>query len=422
MPPKVEGSNRTLLFRNLDERVKANDLAKFLSQFATVSQNPFLFIFFNVIADSFSLLQVLKVNIPAPDNEPLGYAFVEFFSDEDAARVFEHVRDPRCPVLPEVNCRLSVHYPMLFESDQSRVPSSQKPRVWAGLRSFGRIHVGAVPFLAAVIAFVTIVLCFFLAKRGGRIPDDLLVVPISFAAVGSPERFVYAAGISAVTGLLLFVAFVLDPFFRFLAAELPADRRAYVLGARVSGPLASLGLILQAIVPLDDSASHLLGTTPELAVLTLQSTVHQAAASLFFMAGTLHVYCVVNVLAACRDVPGITTFFAVSPDSYRTKYTCLLVLLLIPLAIVLHPAAVHIVGVSIDLSFDLRLLANAAAQFITVGSMLAFFVSYRYELSSIHFSQFLGSRGNFDRAMRPPAPPPNVRAPAVSNAASKKDQ
>jgi hypothetical protein len=40
MPPKVEGSNRTLLFRNLDERVKANELAKFLSQFATVEKQP----------------------------------------------------------------------------------------------------------------------------------------------------------------------------------------------------------------------------------------------------------------------------------------------------------------------------------------------------------------------------------------------
>jgi hypothetical protein len=338
--------------------------------------------------------------------------------------VFEHVRDPRCPVLPGVGCRLSVHFPMLFESDQSRMPSSLKPRVWAGLRSFGRIHVGAAPFLAAVLAFVTIALCFALAKRGGRIPDDLLVVPISFAAVGAPERFVYAAGLSAVTALLLFVAFVLDPFFRFLAAELPADRRAYVLGARLSGPLAALGLLLQAIVPLDESASHLLGTTPELAQLTLQSTVHQAAASLFFMAGTLHVYCVVNVLAAARDVPGITAFFVVSHDSYRTKYTCLLVLLLIPLAIVLHPAAVHIFGMPIDISFDLRLLANAAAQFITVGSMLAFFVSYRHELASIHFSQFLGFRGNFDRAMRPPAPPPkNARPPAADNdATAKKDQ
>lgn len=360
---------------------------------------------------------MLKVTIPAPDNEPLGYAFVEFFSDDDAARVFEHVRDPRCPVLPGVNCRLSVHYPMLFESDQSRVPT--KPRVWAGLRSFGRIHVGAVPFLAAILAFFTIAISFALAKHSRRIPADLLVVPISFAAVGSPERFVYAAGLSLVTALLLFVAFVLDPFFRFLSSELPADRRAYVLGARISGPLAALGLFIQAIVPLDDSASHLLGSTPELATLTLQSTVHQAAASLFFMVGTLHVYCVVNVLAAARDVPGITQFFTVSQDSYRTKYTCLLVLLLIPLAIVLHPAAVHVFGVPIDLSFDLRLLANAAAQFATVGSMLAFFVSYRYELASVHFSQFLGSRGNFDRAMRPPAPPPR---PTAATATDKKDQ
>jgi hypothetical protein len=394
MPPKPHGQKRTLLFRNVDERVKAAELAQFLAPFATV----------------------LKVTIPAPNDEPLGYAFVEFFTDEDALRVFEHVRDPRCPVMPGVNCRLSVHWPVLFESEQARLP---RARVWAGLRSFGRYPVSVVPLLAAFVAVLTIVAAFALAKASGRIPSDLLFVPISFAAIGSPERFVYATGMAVVASLLAAVAVLVDPLFRFVGGELPASHSAYVTGARISAPFAVLGLLLHAMVPLDDAALHLLGATPQLAQLTLQSSVHQGAASLFFMAGMLHIYCVVNVLAACRGVAAITPLFTVAPESYRSKYSCLLVLLLIPLAVVLHPVAVYFLGAPIELSLDQSLLANALSQYMTVGAMLAFFVSYRHELAQLHLAQMLGSRADFDRAMRPP---PSLPPQPQSAVGDKKSQ
>ena len=389
-PPKIIGSKRTLLFRNVDERVKAGELAQYLGAFATV----------------------LKVTIPAPNDEPLGYAFVEFFTDEDALRVFEHVRDPRCPPMPAPHsCRLSVQWPVLFDSEGPQQHASMRTRNWSGLCSFGRVPVGLVPLAAAGVALASIVASFVLAKLHGRIPSDLLLVPISFAAVGAPERFVYAVGMALVAALLLVVAAVVDPLFRFVARELPPTQSAYALGARLSAPLVVAGLLVHAAVPLDESASHLLGATPELAVLTLQSSVHQGAASLLFLAGTLHVYCVVNLLAACRSHAAITPLFVVSPDSYRTKYSCLLVLLLLPLAILLHPAAVFFVGAPADLSFEVRLLANAFAQYATVGALLAFFVSYRHELAQLHVVQMLGSRADFDRAMRPPPPPSAAPAP-----------
>jgi hypothetical protein len=120
------------------------------------------------------------------------YAFAEFFTDQDALRVYEHLIDAKCPLL-ENKHRLQVAWPNLF-TEQHATPQTtmMRRRMWGSLLSLGRFSLASLPRLAALLAVACIGSCFLIAKNNEHIPNDLLFIPISLAACGAPERHVYA--------------------------------------------------------------------------------------------------------------------------------------------------------------------------------------------------------------------------------------
>lgn len=120
------------------------------------------------------------------------YAFAEFFTEQDALRVYEHLSDAKCALF-ENKHRLQVAWPNLF-AEQPATPQTTvaRRRMWGNLLSLGRFSLSSLPRLAALLAVVCIGCCFFIAKNNEHIPNDLLFVPISLAACGAPERHVYA--------------------------------------------------------------------------------------------------------------------------------------------------------------------------------------------------------------------------------------
>lgn len=148
------------------------------------------------------------------------YAFVEFFSEADAQRVYEHLHDERAPLFHKR--RLHAGFPNLFdESTPNAAPSAPRRRLLGSIVPLGRMSVSKVPRYAALVAALTIGLCFIVAKHLEHIPADLLLVPISFAACGAPERYIYAVGLGVVAALLLFTALLLGNAFAFVAREAP---------------------------------------------------------------------------------------------------------------------------------------------------------------------------------------------------------
>jgi hypothetical protein len=152
-----------------------------------------------------------------------------------------------------------------------------------------------------------------------------------------------------------------------------------------SASIASVGLLIQAIIPLQrDIQDVIAGTSP----LRTQSIIHQTAALILFLAGYVHCISTDILVWKTRSLPNnagsrwfktVLTFLAISPFL---------------ISFVPHPAS----GGSGNLE---EMTYGAIGQWICVLSLLLYFASYHFEFTFVRLPTTSSSSGNEGHDMNP---------------------
>ena len=230
------------------------------------------------------------------------------------------------------------------------------------------MQLGSVaPLLGLAFGFVTLIGTYLMSSYYKHLPVDLKVPFISLNGVKFPEYALYSAGFTT-TGICIFSSalFARKNLFPMVESEL----QAYAEVSFWSASVASMGLCVQAIVPLQvDILDVIAGTVP----LSTQSIVHQTAALVLFLSGYVHCITMDILLWKSRSLP--------NNSAARWLKTALTVTAISPFVISFmpHPAS----GGSGNLD---EMTDGAIGQWICVSSLLFYFASYQIEFSSIRNS------------------------------------
>jgi hypothetical protein len=237
-------------------------------------------------------------------------------------------------------------------------------------------HFGkAAPLLGLIAGLTTLFGTLFLSSYYGHLPVGLRLPFISLNGVQNPEYILYSLGFST-TGLCIFssACFARNNFFPIVEDSLQRYARTSFWSATIAG----LGLLLQAVVPLQ---SDILNVVDGTSSLRMQSVVHQTGALVLFLAGYVHCVSTDILLWKSKTLPNncksrwcklILTVTAVSPFL---------------LAFLPHPAT----GGSKDLD---DMTEGAIGQWTCVLSLLFFFASYHVEFGPIRFSGIASNHGD----------------------------
>ena len=237
-------------------------------------------------------------------------------------------------------------------------------------------HFGkAAPLLGLFAGLTTLFGTLFISSYYGHLPVGLRLPFISLNGVQNPEYILYSIGFST-TGLCIFssACFARKHFFPIVENSL----QGYVRTSFWSATIAGLGLLLQAVVPLQSDILHVIdGTKP----LRMQSVVHQAGALVLFSAGYVH--CVSTDILMWKS--------KTLPNNSKSRW-CKLVLTAMAIlpflvAFLPHPAT----GGSKDLD---DMTEGAIGQWTCVLSLLLFFASYHVEFGPIRFSGTAPNHGD----------------------------
>jgi hypothetical protein len=228
-------------------------------------------------------------------------------------------------------------------------------------------HFGkAAPLLGLLAGLTTLFGTLFLSTYYGHLPVGLRLPFISLNGVQNPEYILYSIGFST-TGLCILssACFARNNFFPLVENSL----QCYARTSFWSATMAGLGLLLQAVVPLQ---SDILAVIDGTSSLRMQSIVHQSGALILFLAGYVHCVSTDILLWKTRTLP----------NNFKSRWckTVLTVLAISPffIAFLPHPAT----GGSKDLD---DMTEGAIGQWICVLSLLFFFASYHVEFGPIRF-------------------------------------
>jgi hypothetical protein len=238
------------------------------------------------------------------------------------------------------------------------------------------------PMLGLACGMVTLSGTYFLSSYFKHIPAGLSVPFISLNGVQYPEYVLYSTGFTA-TGICIFSSarFARKHFFPTIESNL----QKYASVSFWSASIASVGLLIQAIIPLQrDIQDVIAGTSP----LRTQSIIHQTAALILFLAGYVHCISTDILVWKTRSLPNnagsrwfktVLTFLAISPFL---------------ISFVPHPAS----GGSGNLE---EMTYGAIGQWICVLSLLLYFASYHFEFTFVRLPTTSSSSGNEGHDMNP---------------------
>ena len=161
-------------------------------------------------------------------------------------------------------------------------PDAQPVRESWGLLKF-------LPPAAATIALGVIGTCRAMALQHGHLPRGARTPPISLFGIQNPEYRVYSVGMTVVAGLFVAMS---RPMFRYLNAAAP-ELEQEIAPIYYSGLVAFAGLATHGVVPLQEDIVAMIQGQP--GTIQWATTVHQAAAGVFFSASLYHGWCIVQL-------------------------------------------------------------------------------------------------------------------------------
>lgn len=240
----------------------------------------------------------------------------------------------------------------------------------------------AAPLLGLFAGLTTLFGTLFLSAFNGHLPVGLRLPFISLNGVQNPEYILYSIGFST-TGLCIFSSayFARNNVFPIVEDSL----KCYASASFWSATVAGLGLLLQAIVPLQSDILDVIDGTSS---LQMQSILHQSGALVLFLAGYVH----------CLSTDILLWNSKTLPNYFKSRW-CKIILTMTAIspfliAFLPHPAT----GGSKDLD---DMTEGAIGQWTCVLSLLFFFASYHVEFRPIRFSGTASNHGGEVREFRP---------------------
>ena len=219
-----------------------------------------------------------------------------------------------------------------------------------------------LPVIGSLSGLVTIVIVYVLTWQGGHLPPQVTTPPISLLRCQEPEHTAYQIGFS-VTGLVL--ANVIYNWTHVFFSPIARSFGIYTAWIMRGGAyVAVLGLVGQGVVTLQEDLLEQL--QKQGGKFSKQSVYHQLLAAIFFLGAAVHCYTTVYYALSSSSSSGSCCCYGTW--SIRIKCLCVCTSLLSwPLGEMLHPTR----HANQD---DWNI--GGLAQYIAVGSYIAFFGSY----------------------------------------------
>lgn len=225
------------------------------------------------------------------------------------------------------------------------------------------VHPYTLPAATAVAAVATISACGIVTKARGDLPDWLFAPQISLVGCTGPQRIIFQVGLGLTASLLAlniatYVRAALPRFEQRLRWEVKAAAGLAFAGA--------LGLAILGIIPLQrDCVALLEGRAP----VRLDSMVHQAGASLFFLASWFHG--IVSAHAYGRSLAG------------RVHEPAIVFVRRVRLGLVALPIvglAALIPAVMLVPDSHARMQMGAGHQWLSVAAMIGLYLTYAVDI------------------------------------------
>jgi len=227
-----------------------------------------------------------------------------------------------------------------------------------------------MPIATGVIAVLTLSTIQIVAHTSGEIPSWFHFTPFSIAATGYTQQYIYAIGMVFASICALITAYLVD----HLGHTFAPSYEGWIKANRVFAACMSLGLTLQAVLPLQkDFASQLGQRVHNKIDYSTSSILHLVFAGLFFLSAT--VYCLIWTYVVFKS-EGYQRICV--PCSRWIKYISItLVILSVITSFLIHPAT------QITPRGNSRDYYNAGGflQWVCVGSLIVYLTTFSMDLS-----------------------------------------
>eukprot|EP00747_Dinoflagellata_sp_TGD_P169350 gnl/TRDRNA2_/TRDRNA2_198130_c0_seq1.p1 gnl/TRDRNA2_/TRDRNA2_198130_c0~~gnl/TRDRNA2_/TRDRNA2_198130_c0_seq1.p1 ORF type:complete len:251 (-),score=31.84 gnl/TRDRNA2_/TRDRNA2_198130_c0_seq1:129-881(-) len=229
-----------------------------------------------------------------------------------------------------------------------------------------------LPVATSSLAIFVLVRCWSLAMAHGYLPQQMRYPPLSLVGFmpGTPEKSLYAGGFTVVGILFVSMAW---PLRKWIVAGVEQEHRDTAAKGMGAAFVAFFGLWVHAVVPLQANMVDVMYGRAE---VDTQSTAHQLAAALFFMASMYHNWMMLKVLFCSRTLmAGLSSGGLLAKVSFSIKLVSTACLILPAFSsFLLHPAS-RLLGASIR-----KADIGGLTQWWSVGCLIVFYGSYSIEM------------------------------------------
>ena len=234
-----------------------------------------------------------------------------------------------------------------------------------------------LPVATACMALKTIVTCANQTWEANVIPASLKFPPISLFGIVDPPKTIYFYGLGIITPALFLVSIL--PISSYMMDQVETEQKDEAWKASWTSAVAFVGLSIHGLVPLHPSILDVIQGKENNGDGTVQSTVHQLAAAVFFMLSMYHGFTVVWMLWSTNDLPtGYKRSGIVGKISFVVKAITLIAQVLPSFSgLLFHPATLSILGIKGTLDESEQ---GGLAQWWTVGCLIFFYLTYSLDL------------------------------------------
>jgi hypothetical protein len=249
--------------------------------------------------------------------------------------------------------------------------------VYKKLPSFAFYLLSLVPIATALVALRTIVTCANLTLEAKVLPSEMTFAPISLFGIIEPAKTIYFWGLGIFVPALFLIS--IGPISSYMMDNVESEQKGEAWKACWTSVLAFIGLSIHGLVPLHKSIIDMINGRDHKREGTVQSSVHQLAAAVFFMISMFHGFTVVWMLWTTKNLPtGWNKSGLFGKFSFLVK-ALTVVLQLLPSAsgLLYHPATLMVLGIKGTLDESEK---GGLAQWWTVGCLIFFYLTYSIDL------------------------------------------